>query len=223
MIKIENVNYSIPNGDPVLVDVSFEIKSGDFIGVLGKNGAGKTTLIDLIMGFRRPTSGKVVVFDKDPSTSDRGMFNQISFLSQDVWLKDNISVNDFFKFHSTFYETYSIEDQNNLLTKFKVDLKLKIGGLSTGQKRRVQIIAAIASRPKILLIDEITAVLDPDARKVFFDLLIEINLKHNTAIVLATNIVEDLKDRIKNLIFIKDHKIEKHEPCNLDKLFHGDE
>jgi ABC-2 type transport system ATP-binding protein len=223
MIKVKDVTYSIPNVGLILKDVNFEINRGDYIGLLGKNGAGKTTLIDLLMGFKRPQEGSVEVFNSDPAVSDRTKFSDVAFLSQDIWLKDNISVLDFFKFHSAFYETYSLEDQSVLLNKFKIDLKSKIGGLSTGQKRRVQITAALSSRPKILIIDEITAVLDPDARKTFFELLQDINSKHGVAIILATNIVEDLKDKAKSLLFIKNHLVKNCAVDGIEKLFNGDE
>jgi ABC-2 type transport system ATP-binding protein len=106
--------------------------------------------------------------------------------------------------------------------KFQLDLKFKIGGLSTGQKRRVQITVALASRPKILIIDEITAVLDPDARKIFFDLLQNVNSNYGTAIILATNIVEDLKDKVKDVFFICDHSILKYSPDKIETLFTGE-
>lgn len=223
MITVKNLTYSIPNSGTILNDVTFEIQEGDFIGLLGKNGAGKTTLVDLLMGLRIPSSGEIKILGLDPALSDREVFKDVSFLSQDVWLKDAISVQDFFEFHSEFYPNYSIELQSFINNKFKIDLKAKIGGLSTGQKRRIQIVAALASRPKILFIDEITAVLDPDARKIFFDLLISINQDHKTSIILATNIVEDLKGKVKKVFFIKDHKIDFFNPEEIDSLFLGEE
>lgn len=222
MIKVKNVSYSIPNAGPILKDVNFEINKGDYIGLLGKNGAGKTTLIDLLMGFRRPGSGTIEIFGIEPALSDRKVFSQVAFLSQDIWLKGSSRVEEFFKFHSYFFESYSYEDQENLVASFKLDLKSKIGGLSTGQKRRVQITAALASRPQVLLIDEITSVLDPDARKLFFELIQQLNTKHGTAIILATNIMEDLKDKAKTIFFINNHFLEKHSGDKIDTLFTGE-
>jgi ABC-type multidrug transport system ATPase subunit len=90
MIKVRNVTYSIPNVGLILKDINFEIKEGDFIGLLGKNGAGKTTLIDLLMGFKRPETGSIEVLNCDPAISDRKKFTNVAFLSQDIWLKDNM-------------------------------------------------------------------------------------------------------------------------------------
>lgn len=222
MIKVQNLSYAIPDSAQILTNVSFEISKGDYIGLLGENGAGKTTLIDLIMGLRVPTEGTISVLGADPIHSDREVFASVGYLSQDVWLKDNITVLEFFKFHQHFYETYSKDDQEMLTSYFSIDLKAKIGSLSTGQKRRVQITGALAIRPKVLIIDEITAVLDPDARKLLFDLLMKMNIERGTSILLATNIVEDLKGRVNRVLFIKDHQMKEHSPESMELLFSGD-
>ena len=109
--------------------------------------------------------------------------------------------------------------KKKLMDIFELDSKSKIGRLSTGQKRRVQIIAALASRPKILFIDEITAVLDPNARNVLFKILKDINSSQKTTILLATNIVEDLKERVNSIYFIQDSLLEYHPVSDIDSLF----
>lgn len=221
MIKLEGVSYQVPTGDEILSDVSLEIGEGEFKGLLGKNGAGKTTLVDIIMGLRKPTAGKVTIFGEDPFSSNREFFNQVSYLSQDISLKDNITIKEFLDFNRYFYPNYSIEIEQELISQFELDVKSKIGGQSTGQKRRVQIVASLAARPRILIIDEITAVLDPGCRNIFFSLLKKINNDDKTTILLATNIVEDLKSRIDGLFYIEDKKISKKEASELDSLFDG--
>lgn len=221
MIEISQMSYGIPNVGNILSSVNLKISEGDFVGVLGKNGAGKTTLIDLIVGFRRPSEGSVIVLGEDPFLSEREIFFEISYLSQDVTLKDNITVEKFLSFNKFFCKNYSNEDEKNLIDLFGLDLKAKIGGLSTGQKRRVQIVSSVSARPKILFIDEITAVLDPDARILFFDILKKLNSEHKTTIVLATNIVEDLKGRVDSVFFIKESEIEKFPEVEIENLFKG--
>ena len=219
MIEMKNMSYSFPNVGNILTDVNLSVESSDIIGILGKNGAGKTTLIDIMMGFRRPSAGKVSLLGSDPAMSERSIFKEVAYLSQDVSLKDDISVKDFFEFHKYFFTNYSLDEEKRLMDAFGLDYKSKIGGHSTGQKRRIQIVAALASRPKILFIDEITAVLDPDARFLFFKLIKEINTVHSTSILLATNIVEDLKGRIDRLYFIRNTKLEHHDASDIDSLF----
>ena len=223
MIEIINMSYSIPNSGDILTDVNLNITSNDFIGILGKNGAGKTTLIDIMMGFRKPSAGKVSILGSDPVASNRSVFKEVAYLSQDISLKDDISIEAFFEFHKYFFINYSVDEERRLMDIFGLDYKSKIGGHSTGQKRRIQIIAALASRPKILFIDEITAVLDPDARYLFFKLIKEVNATQSTVVLLATNIVEDLKDRIDGLYFIRNTKLEHHNASHIDSLFTGSE
>lgn len=219
MIKINGMSYSLPNVGNILTDINLNVSSGDFIGILGRNGAGKTTLIDIMMGFKRPSEGQVLVLGEDPFMSDRSIFKEISYLSQEVGLKSNISLESFFSFHKYFFPNYSRDDEKRLMDIFKLDYKAKIGGLSTGQKRRVQIVASLASKPKILFIDEITAVLDPDARGFFFKILKDINGLQKTTILLATNIVEDLKERVDSVYFIQDRKLEHHQASDINTLF----
>ena len=223
MIEITNMSYGIPNAGNILTDVNLNIASNDFIGILGKNGAGKTTLIDIMMGFKKPSVGKVSILGSDPAKSKRSIFKEVSYLSQDVSLKDDISIETFFEFHKHFFTNYSVDEEKRLMNIFGLDYKSKIGGHSTGQKRRIQIIASLASRPKILFIDEITAVLDPDARYLFFKLIKEINTTQSTTVLLATNLVEDLKDRVDSLCFIRDTKLEHHNTSHIDSLFTGNE
>ena len=219
MIEANNMSYSIPGVGDILVEVNFKVASNEIIGILGKNGAGKTTLIDIMMGFRNPTQGSVTVLGQDPALSSRSVFKEIAYLSQEVHLKGNITIEQFFEFHKYFFINYSNEDEKRLLDMFALDRKSKIGGLSTGQQRRANIVASLASRPKILFIDEITAVLDPDARQLFFQLIKELKSAHSTTVLLATNIVEDLKGRIDGLCFIRDGRLERPNISDMDSLF----
>ena len=221
VIEISNMSYAIPGTGDILTGIDLSVGDKKLIGILGKNGAGKTTLVDLMMGFRRPTKGSISVLGDDPFLSNRSIFKEISYLSQDVWLKDSITLESFFEFHKYFFVNYSDDDEKRLVDTFELDYKSKIGALSTGQKRRVQIVAALASRPKILFVDEITAVLDPDARLLFFRLLEELKSTHGSSILLATNIVEDLQGRIDDLCFIRNSRLENHEASRIDSLFTG--
>ena len=219
MIEISQLSYSIPDVGTILEGIDFKINQGDFIGILGQNGAGKTTFLDLIMGFRQPNNGNILIWDEDPFLSDRSIFKEISYVSQGIAFKESVSVKDFFSFHKFFFKNYSVEEEKRLLEVFEIDRKLKIGALSTGGKRRVQIIAALAVCPKLLLIDEITAVLDPNARRIFFNLLQEFSRRHSTTILLATNIVEDLKGIVEKVFFIKNKTIKEFKAPEIESLF----
>lgn len=219
MLKVSNLIYQVPQGDVVLDNINFEVKQGEFLGILGRNGAGKTTLLDLIMGFRPHSSGQILVHDEYPQSTNKLNAHEVAFLSQDLKLKQGTSVGKFLEFHSFFYPQYSKQKEKDLLNFFELDPKQKIGSLSTGQQKKTQIIAGIASQAKLILIDEITAVLDPETRLKFFVLLEKIHSEGLSAIVLATNIVEDLNGRVDKILFIDRNKAEVLENYEINELF----
>jgi ABC-2 type transport system ATP-binding protein len=219
IIHIKDMSYSIPYSDSILEKVNLEVSEGEFLGVLGHNGAGKTTLMDLLMGFRKISSGELQIFGEDPHAIARAHRKDVVFLSQEISLKSSISISEFLKFHSSFYDSYSKKEESHLLKIFKLDPESKIGSLSTGQQKKVQIIANLSVLPKLILIDEITAVLDPETRSIFFREIERFRKEHKCAIVLATNIAEDLVDRCDKIFFIKNKLGKVHTPSEIAGLF----
>lgn len=220
LIKAENLSYSIPYSEKILDKINFNLQAGMFLGVLGRNGVGKTTLMDLLLGFRPSSSGVIEVLGENPLSLDRKKLNSICFLSQDVALKGSISIAEYLKFYSSFYPTYSTKEEKNLLDLFSLKPEEKIGSLSTGQQKKVQIISALSTLPKIVLVDEITAVLDPETRNQFFTALNRHKLDYGLGIILATNIAEDLISRADEVLFIDHAKGSLRKPTEILNLFH---
>jgi ABC-2 type transport system ATP-binding protein len=162
------------------------------VALLGENGAGKTTLMDLLMGFRKPSSGQIWVNEKEPSSDPWTQRAEISYLSEKMGLPGDWSVTDFLSFNRFFYPNYSLELESELISLFRVNPKARIFNLSAGEVRRVQVVSSLSINPKLVLADEITAVLDIIGRQRFLNFLFQLNQKHQTTIILATNILEDL-------------------------------
>lgn len=219
ILSIKNLTYTIPHADSILEEINLDIHPGEFIGVLGHNGTGKTTLLDIILGLKKASKGSITVLNEDPHAIDRKKKNQIVFLSQDVSLKGNLTIGEFLKFHSTFYPDYSVEDETELLKAFSLKKNQKVGALSTGQQKKVQVIAGLSTRPKLIIIDEITAVMDPETRDIFFQELLKVRNKYGAAAILATNIAEDLIDRADKVLFIADKQCTLHAPGKILHLF----
>lgn len=219
LIKVENVNYKIPNGQLVYENLNFKLELGEFIGVLGKNGAGKTTLIDLLMGFRPVTSGNIKVLGENPMSFHRRNKQNITVLSHDIQIQKSHSVQNFLDFNAFFYDRYEKKKEIELLEYFSINPNLKIGSLSTGQRVKAQIISAISARPKLLLMDEVTAVLDPESRKQFFVLMKEIKKQNNCSLLLATNIAEDLNGVVDNVLFIDNKHANIYPVKEIEHLF----
>ncbi len=219
LIRVENLNYTIPYGAEILKDVSFNASEGELLGVLGRNGSGKTTLIDLLLGMRPPTSGLIEVLGENPMSIGRKHLDRVCFLSHEANFKNTITIGEFLKFFSFFYPAYLKSEELFLLDYFSLKADEKIGGLSTGQKKKVQIVAALSARPKLLIVDEITAVLDPETRSLFFRAIENQKEKNGLSVVLATNIAEDLINRADRILFVEKGEASLRDASEILTLF----
>ncbi|PJB53369.1 MAG: hypothetical protein CO099_07525 [Bdellovibrio sp. CG_4_9_14_3_um_filter_39_7] len=218
ILQIKNLTYQVPYGKVIFKDLSVQIESGKLIGLLGVNGSGKTTLIDLIMGIRPKTSGELLVLGEEPMADHRMNISQIAFLSQDISHNAKLSIQEQLDHLAHFYPSYSKDKERELLSLFNLNPIAKIGSLSTGQRKRVQIIFGFAAIPKLMLVDEITAVLDPEARGIFFQLA-KAYCQQGGCILLATNIIDGLAGVADQIIFIGNGGFEIHGPEDINKLF----
>lgn len=203
MIEVTDLSYSVPNKPHILDSITFQLPSGSFFVVVGENGAGKTTLLDILMGFRRRTSGAVSVLDADPQTDPWQARARIAYLSEKVDMPGDWETREYLEFHRRFYSSYDLADETNLLRVFGLASTGRIGNLSAGEIRRVQIVAALATQPQVLIADEITAVLDIQGRKRFLDLLKERQRMKRLTVVLATNVPEGLDSYADYVLLIR--------------------
>ncbi|NLB84822.1 MAG: metal ABC transporter ATP-binding protein [Acholeplasmataceae bacterium] len=184
MINANNVNVSFEK-IAVLKDISFKIEPGEFVHILGPNGSGKTTLIKTILNIVKPDSGSI-----DVST------DEIGYLPQLINSKKQFPTTVKEVIYSGFNEQYLFPKNEQLqlikdwLSKMEIsDLYNKqIGDISGGQRQRVMLIRAIISKPKLLILDEPTSALDPEFRKVFYNLINQLNQAGMTII----NITHDI-------------------------------
>ncbi len=218
-IQIQDLVYSVPKYRTILDGVNLEINEGEFCGLLGKNGAGKTTLIDIIMGFRDIDSGRVEVFGENPQERSKKSAQRLAYLSQEVKMPSFYSLEETLRYHSYFYPQYDFELEKRLLDIFELSGNQKIGGLSTGQSKKVQIVANLSTNADFYLVDEITAFLDPKSRYLFFKELRTLTLERGKSVLLATNITEDLEGRVHKVFFLADGKIRERGGENLNELF----
>ncbi len=198
-------HYLKPSGEKFVAvnGISFSVAPGECFGLLGPNGAGKSTTIDCITGFYPLTSGEVLVdginIHKDPKLGRQ----HLGICAQDDTLDSDFDLMDQMTRYATFFRIPvkdSRERAKMLLKKFGLDDKAKelISSLSGGMRRRLQVARALMTQPKVLVLDEPTTGLDPDARRVLWDVLRE-ERERGTAILLSTHYMDEaerLCDRI---------------------------
>lgn len=192
MVIANGLGYRLGSGREILVAIDFTLPPGSCLAVVGENGAGKTTLLDLLMGFRRRTRGNLSVLDHDPDTDPWQSRSRIAYLSEKVDLPGDWEAADFLEFHRRFYPAYDRDAEAALMDRLGLRYQARLGTMSAGEIRRVQIVGALAAQPELLIADEITAVLDILGRRLFLALLKEREKAIGLTTVLATNVPEGL-------------------------------
>src|SRR4051812_24127562 len=148
-----------------LDEVSLAIPRGGVFGLIGGNGAGKTTLIKHILGLLRAQSGTVRVFGLDPVENPVGTLGRIGYLSEDRDLPDWMSVGELMRYTQSFFPTWDEGFAEELREMFDLNPAAKIRTLSRGQRARAGLLAALAHRPELLVLDEPSSGLDPVVRR----------------------------------------------------------
>lgn len=210
VLDIRNLAYTYPSGEPIFKNLNLQINKGEFVILLGKNGSGKSTLVNLVLGLRYPLSGSVEVLNINPTSEHRdSIFKQLFLNSHDLKYDENSRVGYILDNYRIMYQGYDQEREAKLLNEFGLQRDTSICELSTGMKARVQFIAAICSNTPFILIDEITAVLDREARKKLGLILKEECIKGRT-VLMATNIPEDTTLNSNRVVTIEDMEISNY-------------
>jgi ABC-type multidrug transport system ATPase subunit len=206
ILKVENLSYTVPTRK-VLKNINFNVQKNQFTIVVGENGAGKTTLLQLLMGIIEPSEGKVQVQGKEPHQDPFLDRQEIGYIAEKITPPVDWSVDDFLVFNRYFYKNYSLETESRLLKDLRLQRDWRVGSLSAGQIRRVQVVGVLSNAPKLIIIDEITAVLDIVGRSKFMRALQELREKNQTTIVMATNILDDVDTYATNVVLLHEGEV----------------
>ncbi len=202
---IDNLSKTYSNGIQALQNISLEIPTGMF-GLLGPNGAGKSTLMRTIATLQDADSGSVFLGDIDVLKQKNELRKTLGYLPQQFGLYPKISAEVLLN-HFAVLKGISNKGERNDLVKAllqKTNLyevrKQNLKGFSGGMKQRFGIAQALLSNPKLLIVDEPTAGLDPLERNRFYNVLSE--LGEHTVVILSTHIVDDVKELCTNMAII---------------------
>ncbi len=211
MINIENLTYKYNNGKDILKNINFEIQDNETIVIMGKNGSGKSTLGKLISGIIRPKTGKIIIDDLDilNKKNKEQIRNKIGIVFQNP--ENQIifnNIEDELSFSLNGLDKDEIRSRiNDSLQKVHMEDKIKedLYELSLGQKQRIVISEVLSKKPKYIVFDEPTTMIDSSGKEKIHDIVKELK-KEGYTIIYITNIAEEifLADRI---IIIEDGKI----------------
>jgi lipooligosaccharide transport system ATP-binding protein len=183
--------------------ISFEVRRGECFGLLGPNGAGKSTTINCITGFYPPTTGEVLIEGLNVFSNPKNARAKLGVCYQEDTLDTDFSVIDQLVRYASFYRIPVAEARRRaaaLLEKFQLSNQARdlVDSLSGGMRRKLQVARALISEPQVLVLDEPTTGLDPDARRTLWEVLIE-QRERGLAILLSTHYMDEaerLCDRI---------------------------
>ena len=219
MIEIKNVSKefekNIDNNKIIkfLADknISFEVNDGEILGLLGPNGAGKTTLLRIIAGIMEPTSGEVIIDDKDFKKHEIEIKKDIAFLSGNTKLYKDISCVELLKMCASYYEMdKSIVDKRIKEVVKRFDMNSfkdqRIGSLSTGQTQRVGVARCVLHDPHNYILDEATSGLDIISSQVILDFIKE-ERDRGKCIIYSTHYMEEAENICDRVVLINKGEI----------------
>ncbi|MCM6779084.1 ABC transporter ATP-binding protein [Nocardia sp. CDC159] len=174
-------------------DISFAVAEGEIFGILGPNGAGKTTAVECVEGLRVPDAGRIRVAGFDPLREHDEVTRILGVQLQQSELQAKLTVREALHMYSAFYEKPA--DWRPLVERLGIEQQLgqQFGKLSGGQKQRLFIALSLVGNPKVVVFDELTAALDPRARRETWQLVRDIN-NSGVTIMLVTHFMEEAQD-----------------------------
>lgn len=197
VVVLENLSKAYGTVQAVQ-DISLEIFRGEIFGLLGPNGAGKTTTLEIMVGLRVPTAGRVSVLGVEPQKDRKALTSRIGVQPQEASLFPTLKVEELLKLFASFHEhplaTEDILDQIGLVEKRRSSVK----SLSGGQRQRLLIGLALIADPQLLFLDEPTGSLDPQSRRQLWG-TIETFRRQQRSVILTTHSMEEaeaLCDRV---------------------------
>ena len=220
------------NTKEAVKDVSFKLNQNEIIGILGPNGCGKTTTIGMILGLLKPSKGKVLINGVEIENQRVDLLNQLNFISPYIELPKKLTVRQNLEVYGRLYDVNKHKEKIEYLCE-----KLRLyefidkltGELSSGQKNRVSLAKSIINNPKVLLLDEPTASLDPETGDFVRSFLEEYQQENKTSILLASHNMAEVERLCSSVLMMNkgsiidegspEELIKKHGRKNMEEVF----
>lgn len=211
-IELDNVSFAYGVNTPVVERLSFTVRKGDYVGIIGPNGGGKTTLLKIILGLLHHAEGTVKLFGKD--SHDFNERYRIGYVPQRVAQTDKDFPATVFEVVRSgrvprlgFFLGFGEKDTRAVNRAMEVSGIARyrdtlIGNLSGGERQRVFIARALASEPDVLILDEPTVGVDIGAQKAFYEFLSSLNREHNLTIIFVSHDVDMVARETKTVLCI---------------------
>lgn len=203
-------------GNAVVDGVDLDIPSGQIFALLGPNGAGKTTTVEILEGYRNRDDGEVSVLGADPQRAGRRWRYGIGIVLQEASDLSELTVTETVRHFARYYPDPRAADEVIATVGLAEKANARVGTLSGGQRRRLDVAVGIVGNPTLLFLDEPTTGFDPQARRQFWELIRSLSTEHGTTILLTTHYLEEaenLADRVA--VLVKGKIVADSDPASL--------
>ena len=230
-IEVINLSKSYKNKKAVN-NINFEVEDNQIIGLLGPNGCGKTTTIAMILGLLKPSSGKVLINKKNIENHRISLLHKMNFISPYIELPKKLTVKQNLIVYGKLYSVEKIQERIEYLShKLRLNdfINSITGELSSGQKNRVSLAKSLINDPKVLLLDEPSASLDPETGDFVRTFLEGYKKEKKISILLASHNMSEVKRLCSSILMMKngtiidqgspEELIKKHGRKNLEEVF----
>ena len=220
------------NNITAVKNISFKIKKGTIIGLLGPNGCGKSTTMGMMLGLIKPSSGTVIINNQNIENNRTNLLEKMNFISPYIELPKKLTVEENLKVYGRLYGVKNLKDKiDDLMEKLNlIGFKSrKTGELSSGQKNRISLAKALINDPEILLLDEPTASLDPDVGDYIRGYIEDYASNNGATILLASHNMNEVERLCYEVMMMKNGEIidkgkcsnlvSKHGRKNLEEVF----
>jgi ABC-2 type transport system ATP-binding protein len=207
ILEFNDIHRAYKRGHDVLAGITFAVKPGEVVGLLGKNGAGKTTLIRIAMGMLETQKGSVRVFGTDPRSKPVEVKRRIGYVSEDQILPPFLRIGDVIDLHRRVFPTWDESMERRLRDRFQLTRGKRIKTLSKGQARQVALLCAVSHRPEVLLLDEPAGGLDPHARREFLETSIQLLNEAGTTILFSSHHMTDVERLAARVVMLHDGRV----------------
>lgn len=200
MALLEINNLTKKYGKFVALDgVNLSLGEGKIVGLLGPNGSGKTTLMKCVAGLLTPDGGSINVDGKPIGAETKKI---VSFLPERTYLRPTQTVASVLEYFSLFYEDFDVSAAEKMLNVLGVNKKAELKTLSKGTKEKVQLIAVMARRARLYLLDEPIGGVDPAAREFIIETILS-RFKSGATIVVSTHLIRDVEEILDEYVFVR--------------------
>lgn len=202
IVKVERLTRRF--GSTLALDnISLDVQPGLVYGLVGGNGQGKTTLIKHLLGLLKAQEGKVRVFGKNPVEDPVGVLSRIGYLSENREMPEWMRIDELLRYTSAFHERWDFSLAQELVETFRLDTTKRIDTLSKGMRAQAGLIAAVAPRPELLLLDEPSTGLDAVIRKDILNAIIRTVADDGRTAIFSSHLLDEV-EQMSDYIFMID-------------------